>query len=372
MIRYSAPDISNLDIKRTIKILRSETITQGKSTNEFEKNLKKKFFSKYCLALNSATSALTIAMQSLNIKKNDIVWVPAITFVASANSAKYFGAKIEFVDIDLKTFNIDLNYLEKKLEISKKNKKLPKILVVVHLGGNPCDLKNIKKICNKYKVKIIEDASHAMGARHKKEIIGNCKYSEITIFSFHAVKMITTGEGGALLTNNKKLYKNAKNLRSHGIIKNLSKKNFWIYDQKQLGYNFRLTDFQSALGNSQLKCLDKFVKKRNQLANYYYEFLDTKHISFQKIDKNDLSSRHLFIVKIKKNKRNQLMRFLKRKKIETNLHYIPIYKFSYYNQKLKLKNSEIYFNNCVSLPLHTKLNKLDIKMISELINKFLS
>ena len=371
MIRYSTPNISNVDIKKTIKILRSETITQGKSTIEFENNLKKKFHSKYCITLNSATSGLILAMQSLGVKKNDIVWVPAITFVATANSAKYFGAKVEFIDINLETYNIDFNHLEKKFSVAKKNKKLPKILVVVHLGGNPCDLKNIKKICNKYKVKIIEDASHAMGARYKKEVIGNCKYSEITIFSFHAVKMITTGEGGALLTNNKKLYEIAKNLRSHGIIKDLSKKNFWIYDQKQLGYNFRLTDFQSALGDSQLKYLDNFVKKRNQLANYYYEFLDNKNISFQKIDKDDLSSRHLFIVRIKKNKRNELMRHLKKKKIETNLHYIPIYKFSYYNEKIKLKNSEIYFNNCVSLPLHTKLNKLNIKMISELVNKFL-
>ena len=306
MIPYSRQNINKSDIESVLEVLKSDYLTQGPKTPLFESKLSEKFDVKYAIAVNNATSALHLACLSLGVTKNDIVWTSTITFVASANCARYCGAKIDLVDIDSNNFNISTDKLEEKLIKAKKKNRLPKVLIPVHLAGNPCDMERIYNLSKEYGFKIIEDASHAMGARYKNSKIGSCKYSDITVFSFHPVKMITTAEGGVCLTNNKDLHDKIYNLRSHGIIRS----NYtnpdenhgpWYYEQTELGFNYRLNDILSALGASQLDRLDSFIEKRNKLANYYLNKLkENKFLIPQIINKQDLSSFHLFIVKIDK------------------------------------------------------------------------
>ncbi len=379
LIRYNEPNISSTDILAVNKVLRSTQLTQGKVSNIFQNALIKYTNSKYCLLFNSASTALIAACKALDFKSKDILWTSAVSFVASSNCALFFNSKIEFLDIDLKSFNIDINLLKKKLKIAKEKKKLPKAIVVVHLGGTPCNLKDISKLSKKYGFKIIEDASHALGARFRNTKIGDCKYSHICIFSFHAIKMITTGEGGAILVRNKKIFKKVSDLNSHGITRNIiGKKNKpeWYYENYKLSSNFRLTDFQSALGLNQLKRINSFLNKRNDIASLYEKHLDTKNLYFQEISKYDYSSRHLFIIFLKKNNlRDLLYKHLKSKKIETNLHYIPIYKHplyrkDYLTKKIRLENSEKYYQRALSLPMHCNLNRKDVLKVIKEINLF--
>ena len=224
---------------------------------------------KYTTVVNSATSALHIACLALGVKKNDRVWTTSNTFVSSINSALFCGAKVDLVDINLKNFNIDIKNLRTKLKIAKKNKKLPHVLIVVHFAGHPCDLKEIYKLSRIYKFKIIEDASHALGSIYLNSKIGSCRYSDITVFSFHPVKMITTGEGGAATCNDRYLYAKLKSYRSHGIIYlNKEKNRPWMFYQKYLGFNYRLNDIQASLGISQLNRLKIFIKKKIVLLNF--------------------------------------------------------------------------------------------------------
>jgi dTDP-4-amino-4,6-dideoxygalactose transaminase len=313
---------------------------------------------------------------SLNLSKGDYLWTTPISFVASANCALYCGAKVDFVDIDINTFNISIDELEKKLKITPKN-KLPKIIILVHLSGHPIDLVRVKKLSLKYKFKIIEDASHAVGSFYKQERIGNCKYSDICIFSFHPVKIITTGEGGSILTNSKKIFNRVTILRSHGIVKNIKfKSNPWHYDQKYLGYNYRMNDIEAALGISQLSRLDKFVMKRNKISLLYKYYLDKKKIKFQSLLPETKSSMHLFVIRVNKQDREKIYYNLKKKGINTNLHYIPIYRHSFYKKfaisKKKFKNAEIYYKEAISLPLYFDLKKSDQLKIIKIINNTLS
>ena len=380
IISYNQPNINNSDISSVVKVLKSKSLTQGKISNLFENAITRYTNSNHCLLFNSASTALFAACKALNFSHKDILWTSAVSFVASSNCALFFNSRIDFLDINLKTFNIDLGLLKKKLKASKIKKKLPKAIVVVHLGGNPCDLKEIKKLSKKYNFKIIEDASHALGAKYKNSKIGDCKYSDMCIFSFHAIKMITTGEGGAITTRSSKIFKNLIDLNSHGITRNIKKKNIpgWYYENYKLSTNFRLTDFQSALGLNQLKRIRLFLKKRNEISKLYEKYLNNENICFQKIDRNVFSSRHLFIILLKKGGlRDKLYTFLKKKKIDTNLHYIPIYKHPLYKRnrlykKMKLKNSEFYYNRALSLPIHCNLKKNDILKIIGLINLFFS
>ena len=381
LIRYNQPNISSSDIIAVNKVLRSKQLTQGKVSNTFQNALIKYTNSKYCLLFNSASTALIAACKALDFDSKDILWTSAVSFVASSNCALFFNSKIEFLDIDLKSFNIDINLLKKKLEIAKVKKKLPKAIVVVHLGGTPCNLKDINKLSKKYGFKIIEDASHALGAKFRNTKIGDCKYSHLCIFSFHAIKMITTGEGGAILVKNKEIFKKVSDLNSHGITRNIIGKKIkpeWYYENYKLSSNFRLTDFQSALGLNQLKRINSFLKKRNDIARIYEKHLDTKNLYFQEISKYDYSSRHLFIIFLKNNNlRDLLYKYLKSKKIETNLHYIPIYKHplyrkNYLKKKIRLENSEKYYNRALSLPIHCNLDRKDVLKIIKEINLFFS
>ncbi len=380
LIRYSTQHISKSDIRAVNKVLKSDYLTEGPVIEKFEKKLCKYTKSKNAIAVNSASTGLIIACQTLNLKKDDILWTTPITFVSTANCALYFQAKIDFVDINRETFNIDVSKLEQKLIVSKNKKKLPKILIVVHLGGNPVELSKIKQLSKKYNFAVIEDASHALGSKYKDIKIGNCKYSDIAVFSFHPVKSITTGEGGAILTNNSILNQKIKILRSHGIIKdktlmkNKGMPNFY-YEQKYLSSNYRMTSIQAALGLSQIDRLNMFIKKRNRIAKIYEKELPKDMIDFQFINKKNTSSRHLFIIKLKNKLRNKLYNFLMKNNIQTNLHYIPIYRHPFYNRmkidKKKFSNSEEYYANALSVPVHFNLTNYQQKYIIKKMKSFL-
>lgn len=383
MIRYSRQLISSSDIKTVNQVLKSDFLTQGPKSILFEKKLSSKFNVNYSTSSNSATSALHLACLALGVKKGDHVWTCTNSFVASASCALHCGAKIDLVDINSETYNLDINSLSKKLKIAFKKKKLPKVVIPVHFAGLPCEMREIYKLSKKYKFKIIEDASHAVGAKYYGSKIGSCKYSDITIFSFHPVKIMTTAEGGAALTNSKELDFKLKFYRSHGITKErkfLDKGNKanWYYECKDLGFNYRLNDIQSALGISQLKKVNKWLLYRNKLAKNYQKNLKNLPIKFFLNKKGFYSSYHLFIIKILKNKkglnRDDLFNYLYKKKIQTNVHYIPIHTHPFY-RKLGFKsknfpNAENYIKNCLSLPMHAALNFSDQNKVINQIKKF--
>ena len=385
MIPYGKHKIDSIDIKSVERSLKSQFITQGPLVKKFEKDLRNKVKSKYSIVVNSATSALHISCLALEINKSKIVWTVPNTFVSSANAALFCGAKIDFVDIDERTFNISLKLLEKKLEKSKKEKKLPSLLILVHLGGNPTLSKEISKLSKTYKFKIIEDASHSLGASYYGKKVGCSSWSDITVFSFHPVKMITAAEGGAAMTNNKKIYKKLSLFSNHGITKN--KKEFIFknkkpnyYEQQVLGFNYRMNELQAALGISQLKKLDKFFKERNLIANYYKKNLIHPQLNFQEIDKNCLCSYHLFIIKItgknKKKIRNEILFSLKRKKIYVGIHYHPVHLHPYYKKMgFSIGNypkSEEYSNTAMSLPIYPGLKTNNLNIVIKNVLKILN
>ena len=289
--KYSTQTISKKDIINVNKVLKSDFLTQGPKTIEFERKIKSLVGCRYALATNSASSALLLACKSLSLKKGDLFWTVPNSFVATANCGILSGLRIDFIDIDSDTWNISLDKLEKKLKVAKKKKKLPKLIIVVHLGGLPADPIKLRNLSKKYKFKIIEDASHSFGGKYYSKRVGCSKWSDITVFSFHPVKIITTGEGGCCTTNKKKYYEKLEFLRNNGITKNRKKFKFrdqgpWYYEQHSIGYNFRMSDIQSALGISQLKKLKTFLNKRNRIAKIYQRHLKNLPIKFQKVEKN--------------------------------------------------------------------------------------
>jgi len=375
MIPYARPKIFKQDIINVNKVLKSQYLTTGPEILKFEKKLSSLCKSRYALTSNSATSALHLCCLALGLSKNDYVWTSSITFVASANCALYCGAKVELVDIDPDTLNISIEKLEKKLIQARDNNKLPKIIIPVHLGGNPCEMKNLKKLSKKYKFKIIEDASHAIGASYNGSLIGSCSYSDACVFSFHPVKIITTGEGGAMLTNNKDIASKFSALRSHGIVRDklLKKSHYaWYYEQRSLGYNYRMNEIEASLGSSQLNKLKKFIKERNEIANYYKKNLNSEIVKFQKVDKLTKSSYHLFIIRTNKILRKIIYDKLKKNGITTSFHYIPVYRQPYYEKfKFSKKNflvSEKYYNDGLSLPLYCGFNKKTQDKVIKIIN----
>ena len=380
-LAYSRQHIDKSDIGAVNRALRSDIITRGNIVREFESTIADKFNTKYAVTVNSASSALLLACHAINLKKNDIMWTSSITYAASANCGLLCQATVDFLDIDHETKNISISKLKRKLEIAKKNQKLPKVLIIVHLAGNPINLVEINKLSKKYKFKIIADCSHSMGSKFRNDLIGSSKICDMNVFSFHPVKSITTGEGGAILTDNETLYKKIKLLRSNGIDKDFKRNNFpydWYYNQIDVGYNFNMSDINAALGLNQLKKLDYFIEKRNFLADIYKKQLNSLPLDFQEIDKKDLSSYHLFIIQFREYRKNKnrdfLYKKLKQNYITTNLHYIPLYRHSVYRKynfkKTNFPNSENYFKNALSIPLHQQLKRKDIDYISEKIKNY--
>lgn len=384
MIPYSRQIIDKKDITNIVKTLKSNLVTTGPKVPEFENKIKNFVGAKYSVAVNSATSALHLACISLDLKKGDWLWTTPISFVASANCGLYCGAKIDFVDIDINTYNICVKKLEQKLKKAKIKKKLPKIIVIVDLAGFPCDFNEIRRLSKIYKFKILEDASHALGAKYYGKNIGNGKFADISVFSFHPVKIITTLEGGIATTNNKKLFQKMEMLRSHGITRDKKKfvninKNHWHYEQQLLGYNYRMNDIEASLGISQLNKIKKFFKIRTYVKNFYDKHLQNLPLTLPPNDKNKTSSMHLYIVRVKnitKYERDKIILKLKKKGIGVNIHYIPIH-FQPFFKKLGFRKgmfpeSEQYFESAISLPIHPGINKKDlikiIKNIKLLIN----
>ncbi len=367
MIPYGRQDITEEDIKAVVEVLKSDFLTQGPKVPEFEKLASKYCNSKYAVAVNSATSALHISCLALGVKKGDIVWTAANTFVASSNAALYCGATVDFVDINEHDFNISIEALKQKLNDAEKVGKLPKVVIPVHMCGQSCDMKAIKELSNKYGFKIIEDASHAVGGKYQDFKVGSCQYSDITVFSFHPVKIITTGEGGMAFTNDNHLYQLMCLYRSHGITRDRDcmKNNpdgDWYYEQQVLGLNYRMTDIHAALGISQFKRVDQNVAFRNKIAQDYNEMLSDLPLKLPKVNDFALSSYHLYVIRLEKEvlcKHRIVFEKLREKNILVNLHYIPVYHHPYYEsigfEKGYCPNAETFYKSAISIPIFPKL-----------------
>ena len=367
MISYGKQSINQDDIDAVVDVLKSDFLTQGPKVVEFENDLANYCEAKYAKAVNNGTAALHLAYLAIGLEQGDIVWTTPNTFVATANAALYCGATVDFVDIDPKTYNLSIDYLKEKLIQAKKDNKLPKLVVPVHFAGQSCEMKAIWKLSKEYGFKVIEDASHALGGEYLNNKVGNCEYSDMAVFSFHPVKMITTGEGGAITTNNEKLNEKIELLRSHGITKDATKfdnqsDGDWYYEQRALGFNYRLTDIQAALGISQLKRLDSFVARRREIVKQYFDKLDNSVLPYQHPDAN--SSWHLFVIQTED--RKATYKQLKTQGIMTQVHYIPVTSQPFYNRK-KLKNSADFYRHCLSLPIYADLNNNEQNRVINLL-----
>ena len=384
MIPYGRQNITQQDIEKVVEVLKSDFITQGPLVPLFEQSVLDSVNANYACATNSATSALHLACLSLNLQKKDILWTSPISFVASSNCGLYCGADVDFVDINPDTYNICVDKLEKKLKKAKIINRLPKILVAVHLAGQSCEMDSLQNLSLKYNFKIIEDASHALGGMYKSEPIGCCKYSDITVFSFHPVKIITTGEGGMALTNNKDLGLKLKLLRSHGITRNpeIMEKNDgpWYYEQMDLGYNYRMNDIQAALGISQIKRLHEFIERRKNIAEQYNFELRGLPIKLPQIHSDNISSYHLYIIRLKNNKvkakQKEIFEALRGYGLGVNLHYIPIYRQPFYKKYnynlLNFPESEKYYSEAISIPIFPSMTKNQQKEVVEVLSKVLN
>jgi len=382
MIPYGKQDVSEEDIKAVIDVLRSDFLTQGPMVPAFESAVTSYCGVKFGYAVNSATSALHIACLALEVGPGDIVWTSPITFVASANCALYCGATVDFVDIDAATYNMSVSVLEEKLEKAAKEGRLPKVVIPVHLAGQSCQMSEIYELSKKYGFKIIEDASHAIGGRYLNEPVGNCRFSDICVFSFHPVKIITTGEGGMALTNNPDLAIALYRYRSHGIVRQPSEMTKvpdgpWYYQQIDLGYNYRMTDIQAALGLSQMSRLDEFVSSRHVLANRYNELLKEDWIELPWQHPDTYSGLHLYIIRVKKIKQGithrQLFEKLRTAGILVNLHYIPVYAHPYYEamgfDRKDFPQAESYYSEAISLSMFATLTESEQNFVVEAIKK---
>jgi UDP-4-amino-4,6-dideoxy-N-acetyl-beta-L-altrosamine transaminase len=385
MIPYGMHEIDQTDIDLVVKVLKSDFITQGPLVSKFEEKVSGYCGVKYGVAVNSATSALHVACMALKLSSGDRVWTSANTFVASANCALYCGADVDFVDIDLKTYNISIASLEEKLKSARLENKLPKIVIPVHYAGQSCDMKSIFKLSKEYGFKIIEDASHALGGKYCDQRIGGCDYSDVTIFSFHPVKMITSGEGGMALTNDKSIAERMFLYRTHGITRNqdLMKihplDEICDYQQIELGFNYRMTDIHAALGVSQMRKIDEFVKKRTKIAKYYDEAFFEEPITtpWQHLDAS--SSYHLYPVRIDKEQCGKSQRYIydemRKNGIGVSLHYMPVYRHPYYQsmgfQIGYCPNAEYLYKHVISLPIYPALKVEDQDYIVHKIKEVL-
>lgn len=369
MIPYGKQIIDDDDVNAVIEALKSPLITQGPIVKQFENALASYCGVKHAVAVNSGTAALHIACLALGIGKGDLVWVSPITFVASANCALYCGADVDFVDIDYETGNMSAVALKKKLCTSTR---LPKAIIVVHLAGLPADMEEISNLARHYGIKIIEDACHALGARYKNTITGDCTYSDITVFSFHPVKAITTAEGGMAVTNDLNLANKMRIYGCHGITRDSSLmddryEGDWYYEQQYLGYNYRMPEINAALGLSQLKHLDQWVKTRNYYADFYFEKLSNCSIELPAKLNDRYCAYHLFILKVAPEKRKQIFDKLKKASIGVNVHYIPVYHQPYYQKNRKyapLLNTEKFYQKIITVPLCPAITLDDLNYVS--------
>lgn len=384
MIPYGKQDISEEDIAAVVDVLRSDYLTQGPAVPEFERRVAAYTSADYAVAVNSATSALHIACLSLGLGPGEWLWTSPITFVASANCGRYCGAKIDFVDIDPNTYNLCPTALEKKLLEAEKHGRLPKIVIPVHLCGQSCEMHRIAELGKRFGFRIIEDASHAVGGQYESQPIGSCQYSDVTVFSFHPVKIITTGEGGMALTNNPHLAERMALLRSHGITRDPKLMTHapdgpWYYQQIELGFNYRMTELQAALGISQLKRLDAYVARRHELAKRYDELLPARLVKLPRQHHDGYSSRHLYIIRLNIKALSAAHRVifedLRAAGIGVNLHYIPVYTQPYYQDlgvsACDFPEAENFYREAISLPLYPAMTEQQQDEVINALDKVL-
>ena len=368
MIPYGRQSVSEEDIQAVVDVLRSDFLTQGPIVSAFEEAVCHYTGAAHAVTANSGTSALHLACRALGLGLGDILWTTPITFVASANCALYCGAEVDFVDIDPLTYNLNVEALAQKLEQANTVGRLPKIVVPVHLCGLSCDMEAIGTLAKQYGFAVIEDACHAIGGRYKGDQIGRCSHSDVTVFSFHPVKTITTGEGGIAVTNDEELADKMALLCSHGITRNIDKMTHkpdgpWYYQQIELGYNYRMTDFQAALGMSQLNRLDQFVVRRNEIAKHYDCLLSALPVKPQYRPKGYFSGMHLYVIRLQNDRLDishlQVFNELRKAGVGVNVHYIPIHTQPWY-QRLEFRGgdfpeAERYYREAISLPMYPDL-----------------
>lgn len=385
LIPYNKQQINNIDIEAVVNALKSAWLTQGPVLEQFERAVAEYCGARYAVAVSNGTAALHIACLAAGLGKDDILWTSPNTFIASANCALYCGARPDFVDIDPRTYNMSISELEAKLFKKKKTGHLPKIVIPVHFAGQSCEMEQIYSLSKKYDFIAIEDACHALGGSYKESKIGSCKFSDITVFSFHPVKTITTGEGGMVLTNNENLYQKLIRLRTHGITKNTEfiqgkVLGAWCYEQIELGFNYRLTDIQAALGCSQMLRLNAFVERRRRLAKRYDALLKSLPLvlPYQHPDSN--SAFHLYPVRLKLNEisksREQVFDELRKAGIGVNVHYIPVHTQPFY-QRLGFKTGDFpvaegYYQEAISLPLYYDLTDDNQDFVISIASKVLA
>lgn len=384
MIPYGRQEITDVDIQAVVDVLRSDYLTQGPAVPAFEKSIADYCSAQNAVAVNSATSALHIACLALGVGPGDVVWTTPVTFVASANCALYCGASVDFVDIDPRTYNLSVERLAEKLAHAAENGKLPKVVIPVHLCGQPCDMAGIHALGQRYGFKIIEDASHAIGGNYRGEPIGNCRYSDITVFSFHPVKIITTGEGGMALTNDAHLAACMQILRSHGITRDSKLMTRepdgpWYYQQIDLGFNYRMTDIQAALGLSQMQRLKDIVSKRHAIAERYDSMLSSLPVRTPWQHPDSYSGLHLYVIRLDLDKIQkshlQVFESLREAGIGVNLHYIPVYRQPYY-ERLAFKagyclEAERYYAEAISIPMYPNLTEAKQDRVCQVLSSLL-
>lgn len=385
MIPYGRQDITPQDIEAVINVLKSDFLTQGPMVPRFEQSVARHVGVQHALAVNSATSALHIACLALGLGPGDWLWTSPVTFVASANCGLYCGAEVDFVDIDPQTYNLCPKALEAKLLQAERDGKLPKVVVPVHLCGQPCDMQAIHALAQRFGFRIIEDASHAIGGKYQGEFIGSCRYSDITVFSFHPVKIITTAEGGMVLTNDALLAERMALLRSHGITRDPSKMTHesdgpWYYQQVDLGFNYRMTELQAALGVSQMDRLDKYVFRRHELARRYDQLLASLPVTTPWQHPDSYSGLHLYVIRLQLDKlaisHRQVFEILREQGIGVNLHYIPVHTQPHY-QRMGFNlgdfpEAERYYREAVSLPMFQTLTEQQQDEVVAALHKAIS
>lgn len=384
MIPYGRQDVTQADIDAVVEVLRSDFLTQGPAISRFEQEVAKKVKAKHAVASNSGTSALHIACLALGVGPGDLLWTVPNTFVASANCGRYCGADVDFVDIDPRTWNLSVAKLQEKLVRAKKEKRLPKVVVPVHFSGQPTDQEAIWDLAQEYDFRVLEDASHAVGASRNGEPVGSCRWSDITVFSFHPVKIITSGEGGMGLTNDAELAERMEMFRSHGITRSpqrfvgidLSPKSAteprsaapaWYYEQQTLGFNYRLTDIQAVLGASQLRRIDLYVERRNELARRYDAALKGLPLQLPTVMPGNRSAFHIYVVRLRRNPTPETHRRvfdeLRQRGIGVNVHYMPVHLQPYYRQlgfaPGQFPEAEAYGESAITLPLYPELSEGD-------------
>lgn len=367
-IPYGRHDVTDADIEAVVEVLRGSYLTQGPAVPAFESAIASCCNVRHAVAVNSGTSALHVACLALDVGPGDVVWTSPITFVASANCARYCGAEADFVDIDARTWNMDVRALKTKLQSAEKAGRLPKVVIPVHLGGLPCEMAEIAELAKRYRFRVIEDASHALGSTYRGERVGNGRHSDITVLSFHPVKLITSGEGGMCVTNDPALARRMELYRSHGITREAAGMTRapdgpWYYQQTVLGLNYRMTDIHAALGTSQLKRLDAYLRRRNQLAERYDRLLDGSGLRLAPRQAHSTSAWHLYIVgwnaQRSRLSRAQAFSRLREAGIGVNVHYIPVHLQPYYRERGfsegQFPNAEAYYADAITLPLYATM-----------------